>query len=80
MALEQVPRSVKILAPLVDYFCELNNAPDKDDIEIMTHGEDWDSFRSHWLQLCAWVPRKRGSAETQQLIQYSYKNTRAKVC
>ncbi len=65
MALEQVPKSVKILAPLADYFCELNNAPNKDDIEIMTEGEDWDSFRSQWLQLCAWVPRKRSRSGTE---------------
>lgn len=63
MALEQVPKSVKILAPLADYFCELNNASSKDDIEIV--GDDWDSFRSQWVQLCAWVPRKRSRSGTE---------------
>jgi len=58
LALEQVPRSVKILAPLADYFCELNNAPGKD-IEIVTEGEDWDDFQVQWLQTCAWVPGMR---------------------
>eukprot|EP00977_Amphora_coffeiformis_P010819 scaffold2536_cov169-Amphora_coffeaeformis.AAC.12 len=47
-ALEQVPRSVKILAPLVDYHIELMNAPEADDIEIVTDGETWESFKSHW--------------------------------
>jgi len=59
MALEQVPKSVKILAPLTDYFCELDNSPDADDIEIRTEGQDWAKFQSNWLQTCAWVPGKR---------------------
>jgi len=49
-ALEQVPKSVKKLAPLVDYHIELMNAPDADDIEIVTSGETWESFKSHWVQ------------------------------
>ena len=59
MALEQVPRSVKILGPLVDYFCELNNAPGAPDIEMVTEGETWLSFESQWAQTCAWVPSRR---------------------
>jgi len=55
-AMEQVPRSVKILSPLSDYFAELNNAPGKSDIELLTEGECWDTFRSQWLQLCKFVP------------------------
>jgi len=38
MALEQVPRSVKILGPLADYFCKLNNAPGKE-IVITSWGD-----------------------------------------
>jgi hypothetical protein len=49
-ALEQVPRSVKILAPLVDYHVELKNASDNDDIELVTDGETWETFKSHWIQ------------------------------
>ena len=68
--LEQVPRSVAALSPLVDYTCELNNAPGNDDIELLTEGETWESFTSHWLQTCAYVPggRKRRSMmiETSQ--------------
>jgi predicted kinase len=48
--LEQVPRSVKILAPLVDYHVELRNASDNDDIELVTEGETWETFKSHWVQ------------------------------
>jgi len=58
MAIEQVPRSVKILGPLVDYFCELNNAPGKP-IELTTEGETWESFEGKWAQMCAWVPSRR---------------------
>jgi len=57
-ALEQVPKSVNILRSLVDYFCELHNAPGADDIEIHTPGVTWESFQSNWAQTCAWVPRK----------------------
>ena len=49
-ALEQVPKSVKILKPLVDYHAELLNAPDADDIQIVTPGETWESFQSQWVQ------------------------------
>jgi len=58
LALDQVPRSVHVLAPLADYFCELNNAPGLD-IEILTEGQDWDDFQVQWLQMCAWVPKKK---------------------
>lgn len=50
-ALEQVPRSVQILAPLVDYYAELNNAPGAPDIELTKPvGETWESFRNRWNQ------------------------------
>jgi len=53
-AMEQVPRSVAILAPHVDYFGEINNAPGRD-IELVTEGGDWDSFQSTWFQSLAFV-------------------------
>jgi hypothetical protein len=58
-ALDQVPRSVKVLAPLVDYFCEINNAPGAPDVELITEGETWETFESKWIQTCAWVPNRR---------------------
>jgi hypothetical protein len=61
-ALEQVPKSVKILAPLVDYYCELNNAPNTPDIELVTEGETWESFTKQWIQTCAWVPPHRSKS------------------
>mmetsp|Transcript_22225 Transcript_22225/g.40372 ORF Transcript_22225/g.40372 Transcript_22225/m.40372 type:complete len:98 (+) Transcript_22225:852-1145(+) len=61
-ALEQVPKSVKILAPLVDYYCELNNAPNAPDIELVTEGETWEDFTKQWIQTCAWVPPHRSKS------------------
>lgn len=58
-ALEQVPRSVKVLEPLVDYFCEINNAPGAPDLELLTEGETWETFESKWVQTCAWIPNRR---------------------
>lgn len=49
-ALEQVPRSVKELGPLVDYHVEVRNAPDSPDVELVTPGETWESFTSRWTQ------------------------------
>jgi len=50
-AIDQVPRSVKILAPMVDYYAEINNAPDVDDIELVKpEGSDWTEFRQQWIQ------------------------------
>jgi hypothetical protein len=54
-ALEQVPKSVEVLSPLVDYFCEVQNVPNAPDVELMTPGETWESFQEQWMQTCAWV-------------------------
>jgi len=61
-ALEQVPKSVEILAPLADYYCVLNNAPNMPDIELVTEGETWESFTKQWIQTCAWVPPHRSKS------------------
>lgn len=67
-ALEQVPISVKHLAPLVDYFAELNNAPNAPDIELTApEGETWESFTKNWLQTCAWVPGAKIRKKLSQL-------------
>lgn len=61
-AIEQVPKSVKILAPLVDYFVELKNDSNTPDIELTTEGETWENFASKWIQYVqyiaqvAWMP------------------------
>jgi hypothetical protein len=50
-AIEQVPESVKILAPMVDYYAEISNAPDVDDIELVEpEGSNWAKFRQQWMQ------------------------------
>ena len=46
--MEQVPKSVELLAPLVNYHVQLDNA---DEIRIIKpDGEDWQSFQKNWLQ------------------------------
>jgi len=47
-SLEQVPKSVKILSPKVDFFAELYNAPYANDIELITEGMDWNMFKQVW--------------------------------
>lgn len=50
-AIEQVPESVKILAPMVDYYAEINNAPGVDDIELIKpENSNWPEFRQQWMQ------------------------------
>jgi hypothetical protein len=47
-ALDQVPRSVDILAPLVDYYAELNNAAEVELVKPL--GSTWEDFRDVWNQ------------------------------
>jgi hypothetical protein len=47
-ALEQVPRSIEILSPLVDYYGELNNA---DEVELVKpQSSTWEEFSEVWNQ------------------------------
>lgn len=41
--LEQVPKSVRVLGPLSDFFCEVSNPPESE-IQIVTEGCSWESF------------------------------------
>mmetsp|Transcript_14316 Transcript_14316/g.21193 ORF Transcript_14316/g.21193 Transcript_14316/m.21193 type:complete len:414 (-) Transcript_14316:100-1341(-) len=59
-SLEQVPKSVNILGPLTDYFAELDNSPQKENIELITpKAETWDHFSNNWLQTCAFRPKQK---------------------
>lgn len=50
-ALDQVPKSIKILAPLVDYYAEINNPEKATDVELVKPaGSSWGDFRKVWLQ------------------------------
>eukprot|EP00585_Thalassiosira_rotula_P019704 CAMPEP_0196201344 /NCGR_PEP_ID=MMETSP0912-20130531/4451_1 /TAXON_ID=49265 /ORGANISM="Thalassiosira rotula, Strain GSO102" /LENGTH=379 /DNA_ID=CAMNT_0041474987 /DNA_START=179 /DNA_END=1318 /DNA_ORIENTATION=+ len=53
-SLRQVPISVKKLAPMADFFAELNNAVGE--VKMKTEGITWDSFRDNWAQTCPWTP------------------------
>lgn len=55
--IKEVAKSVTKLAPLTDYFCKLRNANEL--VELACAGQDWENFRSQWVQTCAWVPDKR---------------------
>ena len=59
LAYDQVPKSVEILTPMADYVCKLVNPGTDSDIEISQEGETWESFRSNWIQTCAWRPGKQ---------------------
>ena len=52
MALKTVPESVKRLGPLADFFCELWNSPEKDDVQIISDGIGWKKFTKVWEQNC----------------------------
>jgi len=71
-SLEQVPLSVSILSPLVDFSCEIDNSviSKDDDIKLVktsTRDLSWDGFNSVWLQTCAWVPKsKRASLQRRE--------------
>lgn len=59
MALKQVPISVKKLAPMVDFFCELDNSPSASgEVSLTTEGVTEESFQSNWAQSCPWVPNR----------------------
>ena len=55
-ALEEIPQSISTVVPVVDYYCTISN--DKE-IRIVTEGEDWDSFRTNFMQTWAWQPGQR---------------------
>mmetsp|Transcript_6727 Transcript_6727/g.18774 ORF Transcript_6727/g.18774 Transcript_6727/m.18774 type:complete len:367 (+) Transcript_6727:216-1316(+) len=52
MALKTVPESVNRLGPLADFFCELWNSPEEEDVQITTKGIGWREFTKVWDQKC----------------------------
>lgn len=51
----QVPKSVHILAPLVDYYAEIENPPDVDDVRLIKpEGSTWEDFKQQWIQYVTW--------------------------
>jgi len=48
-SLTRAPRTVEVLDPLADYFCELRNDDGQvKGVEILTEGETWETFSSRW--------------------------------
>lgn len=57
--MQQVPRSVAILAPLVDYYAEINNPPDAVDVELVKPvGSSWEEFGRQWVQEVAFADNR----------------------
>lgn len=48
-SIDSVPKSISKLRHMVDFFAELYNAPGASDIELMTDGMSWESFRRVWI-------------------------------
>lgn len=68
-AIEQVPRSVNILGPLVDYYAEILNAQGAPDVVLTKPtGSTWDEFRSQWNQTVAYVPNRRKIIEKAKQV------------
>jgi hypothetical protein len=50
-AMIQVPRSVQILSPLVDYYAEIDNPQTSDDVFLIKpEGSTWEEFKKQWIQ------------------------------
>jgi len=76
--LESVPKSVKILSPLVDYVAEFDNdggikyrlggGEGGESISLDdTEREEWKAFKDNWMQVCKFVPKsKRGVKEPEK--------------
>ena len=83
--LEQVPRSVAILAPLVDYSCTINNDVQgvDDDLSLLetsTGDTSWEAFTKNWMQMCAWVPaNKRESLKRREVKRVGEELTGAEL-
>jgi len=52
-ALEQVPKAVQILSPIVDYVSEVHNAAGSDDVDLVKGGKAWGDFQRQWIQTCS---------------------------
>ena len=70
MALKAVPESVKRLGPLADFFCELWNSPEEEDVQITTEGIGWKEFAKIWDQKCPPdVENASGTVPTEAPLQ-----------
>jgi hypothetical protein len=67
LSLQQVPKSVEILKDKVDFYCKLYNAPCADGIQLLSDHLTWESFKTTWLQTCAWVPKPPASKKLRQV-------------
>eukprot|EP00547_Thalassionema_nitzschioides_P014728 CAMPEP_0194240102 /NCGR_PEP_ID=MMETSP0158-20130606/6377_1 /TAXON_ID=33649 /ORGANISM="Thalassionema nitzschioides, Strain L26-B" /LENGTH=746 /DNA_ID=CAMNT_0038974741 /DNA_START=99 /DNA_END=2339 /DNA_ORIENTATION=- len=78
--LEQVPRSVERLTPLVDYVCEIRNDStnrhttnnngyenNNNDVELTKpEGSTWQEFSQQWIQTCRYTPPLSASKQNNK--------------
>jgi len=63
---------LNILAQLVDYYAQINNPQNKNDIELVKpEGSTWEAFRQQWIQTVAYIDDKR---KVLKKIDYQEKN------
>lgn len=51
-----LPKSLDSVSPLADYYCSILN-DDENDLEIVTEGEDWETFCANFEQKSTWQPQ-----------------------
>ena len=49
LSIEQVPKSVALLRPMVDFSAEMHNTGGED-VELTSPGMDWDLFTNQWSE------------------------------
>jgi hypothetical protein len=49
MSIEQVPKAVAVLRPMVDFSVELHNTGGED-VDLVSPGIDWDVFTNQWSE------------------------------
>ena len=49
MSIEQVPKSVAVLRPMVDFSVEILNTGGED-VELVSPGIDWEAFTNQWSE------------------------------
>jgi len=81
-ALDQVPKSVEILAPLVHYYAEIDNPKEVDDVQLVKpRGSSWDDFRKIWLQTVAYgSSRQKILEKAKQKMEKPVHNNGEAVC
>ena len=71
-SLETIPKSLEVVRPYVDFFCEIENG--KDSYRLVNNNNNditWESFHQTFLQSCAWKPGMKGKQKMRTEITLS---------